>query len=121
MRHLIADLISRRTDWELCALAVDGREAVEFAKTACPDVAILDIQMPRVNGIEAARLILEHCPNTIVISDSNHDPELFFEKIKAIGIKGFVSKVRLGTDLLSAVEEVLKGNLSFPPLAHDVC
>jgi DNA-binding NarL/FixJ family response regulator len=117
MRRLIADLISQRTDWELCAEAADGRQAVGFAKTFCPDVAILDIQMPQLNGIEAARLILLHCPNTIVVSESSHDADLFFEKLKEIGIKGFVSKDRLGTDLVSTVEAVLKGQVCFPALA----
>jgi DNA-binding NarL/FixJ family response regulator len=116
MRRILAELLSRRTDWELCAEATDGRQAVEFARTFCPDVAILDIQMPHINGIEAARLILRHCPNTIIVSDSSHDAELFFEEIKAIGIKGFVSKDRLGTDLLPTVEAVLKGQVCFPLL-----
>ena len=117
MRRLIVDLISQRTDWELCAEAADGRQAVEFAKTFCPDVAILDIQMPQMDGIEAARLILRHCPNTVVVSDSSHDPDLFFEKLKEIGIKGFVSKDRLRTDLVDTVEAVLKGQVCFPSMA----
>jgi chemotaxis response regulator CheB len=73
MRRILASLISQRPEWELCAEAVDGQQAVEFAEIYCPDVAILDVQMPRLNGLEAARLILEHCPNAIVVSDSLHD------------------------------------------------
>jgi DNA-binding NarL/FixJ family response regulator len=108
-----------RNRGQLCAEAADGRRAVGFAKTFCTDVAILDIQMPHVDEIEAARLILLHCPNTIVVSDSSRDAEFFFERIKAIGIKGFVSKDRLGTDLLFTVESVLKGEICFLPLIHE--
>jgi DNA-binding NarL/FixJ family response regulator len=77
--------------------------------------------MPHVNGIEAARLILRHCPNTIVVSDSSDDAELFLGEIKAIGTKGFLSKDRLGTDLLPTVEAVLKGKVCFPSLLPAPC
>jgi DNA-binding NarL/FixJ family response regulator len=115
-RRILANLISQRPEWELCAEAVDGQEAVEFADIHCPDVAILDMQMPRLNGLEAARLILENCPDAIVISDSLHDMNLFVEQLKEIGVKGFVDKRRLGTDLLPTVEAVLKGETRFPTL-----
>jgi DNA-binding NarL/FixJ family response regulator len=116
MRRIITDLISQRSEWELCAEAVDGQQAVEFAKTLCPDVAILDVQMPRLDGLEAARQILQHCPNAIIVSDSIHDVELFLKQLKEIGIKGFVDKNRLGTDLLPTVEAVLKGETRFSSL-----
>jgi chemotaxis response regulator CheB len=114
MRRIIRDLISQRSEWELCAEAVDGQQAVEFAKTLCPDVAILDVQMPRLDGLEAARQILQHCPNAIIVSDSIHDVDLL--QLEEIGIKGFVDKNRLGMDLLPTVEAVLKGETRFPSL-----
>jgi chemotaxis response regulator CheB len=116
MRRIIAGLISQRPEWELCAEAVDGQEAVEFAKSFCPDVAILDVQMPRLNGLEAAKEILQHCPNAIIVSDSLHDMNLFVEQLKEIGVKAFVDKLWLGTDLLPTVEAVLNGETRFPSL-----
>jgi DNA-binding NarL/FixJ family response regulator len=117
MRQIVADLISRRPEWELCAEAADGQQAVDVAKILCPDVAILDVQMPRLNGLEAARQILRHCPNAIVVSDSIHDVDLFVDQLREIGVKGFVDKNRLGNDLLPTIEAVLRGEIRFP---HDV-
>jgi DNA-binding NarL/FixJ family response regulator len=95
--------------------SVDGQQAV-VAEIYCPDVAIVDVQMPQLNGLEAARLILERCPTAIVVSDSLHDVNPFVEQLKEIGVKGFVDKSRLGTDLLPTVEAVLKGETRFPTL-----
>lgn len=116
MRRAIARVIARRSDWELCAEAEDGEQIVKFAKLFCPDVAILDIQMPLMNGIEAARQILQHCPNAIIITESTHDLAMYIDHLKAIGVKGFVSKERLQEDLVGAVEAVLRGKTSFPSM-----
>jgi DNA-binding NarL/FixJ family response regulator len=114
-RLLIRTLLSHRPHWKVCAEAADGQEAVELAKKSCPDLAILDIQMPRLNGIEAAREILRYCPSTIIVSDSLHDASLFAGKLQDIGVKGFVYKPRMSTDLVPTVEAVLNGGTRFPP------
>jgi DNA-binding NarL/FixJ family response regulator len=114
-RVLIRRLLSQRPDWEVYAEAADGREAVELAKKSCPDIAILDIQMPRLNGIQAAQEILKECPSTIILSDSLHDVTFFAEKLQEIGVKGFVFKPRLETDLIRTIEAVLNGETRFPP------
>ncbi len=110
-RLRLAALLSLRSDWEVCGLAADGQEAVDFAKKSFPDLAVLDVQMPRLNGIEAARVILRYCPNAIIVS--NHDVNLFAGQLTELGVKGFVDKRHLGTDLVCAVETVLNGETSF--------
>jgi two-component system, NarL family, response regulator LiaR len=89
-------------------------EAVEIAKKSCPDLAVLDIQMARMNGIEAAKEILRICPTTIVLSDSSHELKHYIAELKEIGVKGFVFKPRIGTHLIPTVQAVLNGESRFP-------
>jgi DNA-binding NarL/FixJ family response regulator len=112
-RQMIVDILSTRADWQVCAQAEDGEEAVRLAKTTCPDLAILDISMPRKNGIEAAKELLEFCPNVIIVSQSLHGEKLLMQHLKQIGVKGFVSKLRIGTELIPTLEAVLKGETRF--------
>ena len=110
-RLQVAALLSHRLDWEVCGLAADGQEAVDLAKKSQPDLAVLDVQMPRLNGIEVATAILGYCPHAIIVS--NHDVDLFAGQLKELGVKGFVNKFHLETDLVPAVEAVLSGETSF--------
>jgi len=109
IRKLIRGILSQRLDWHVCAEASDGFEAVEKAKASCPDLAILAIGMPRLGGLDAAKRILNDCPQSIVIADSLHDPIPLLAEIKKIGVRGFVSKTRIGTDLIPAIEAALSG------------
>jgi DNA-binding NarL/FixJ family response regulator len=112
-RAAIKLLLADRTDLEICAEAADGEEAVEKAKIECPDVAILDIAMPRMNGIEAAREILRFSPTTLVLTDSLYDVRILIIELRELGVKGFISKTRMGTDLIPAIETVLGGGTCF--------
>jgi DNA-binding NarL/FixJ family response regulator len=120
-RILVADehapvrgLIAKKPDWLVCAEAAYGKESVEIAKKSCPDLARLDIEMPRMNGIEAAKEILRICPATIILSDSSHDVSLFLAELKDIGVKGFGFKSRIGIDVIPTVQAVLNGESRFP-------
>jgi DNA-binding NarL/FixJ family response regulator len=113
-RAAIKLLLADRTDWEICAEATNGEEAVEKADIACPDLVILDITMPRMNGIQAARKILQHRPNTIVLTDSVHDVRTVLIDLQDAGVRGFVSKASIGSDLIPAIETILKGGTCFP-------
>ena len=109
IRKLIREIISHRSGWHICAEASDGLEAVERAKSICPDLALLAMGLPRLGGLDAAKRILDACPQTIVITDSLHDPLPLLAEIKKVGIRAFVSKTRIGTDLVPAIEAVLAG------------
>ena len=112
-RAAIKLLLANRTDLEICGEAADGEEAVEKAKIACPDVVILDIAMPRMNGIQAAKEILRLSPTTIVLTDSLYDVRGFAMQLKQAGVRGFISKARMGTDLIPAIQIVLDGGTCF--------
>ena len=105
--------IGSRSYWELVAQAADGAEAVEKAKAECPDVAVLDIQMPELDGIQAAQQILAACPRAAVLAISLHEPQPLIDKLKQIGVRGFVPKRQIGSELVPAVETILRGGLWF--------
>jgi DNA-binding NarL/FixJ family response regulator len=113
-RRALRTLITQRQDWHLCAEAVDGLDAVEKAKSMSPDVAVLDLAMGGLNGVEAAAAIRATCPNTIVLTMSLYDAEPLFDKLQTVGVKGFISKNHLGIELLSAIDAVLTGGSWFP-------
>jgi DNA-binding NarL/FixJ family response regulator len=109
-RKAIVNLLST---WRVYVEASDGEEAVRLAKASCPDVAILDVSMPPKSGLQAAAEMLEICPNVIIVSQSLHGEELVVEKMKQLGIRGYVHKLRLATDLVPTIEAVLKGETRF--------
>jgi DNA-binding NarL/FixJ family response regulator len=116
-RRSLRTLITQRLDWHVCAEAVDGLEAVEKAKAMSPDVAVLDLAMRGLNVLEVAAAIRASCPNTIVITTSMYDAEPLFGRLQTVGVKGFISKNHLSTELLPAIDAVLAGRSWFPTFA----
>jgi DNA-binding NarL/FixJ family response regulator len=114
IRRSLRSLLTQREDWHLCAEAVDGSDAVEKAKSMSPDVAVLDLAMDGLNGVEAAAAIRATCPNTIVLAISMYDAEPLFARLQTVGVRGFISKNHLGTELLPAIDAVLTGRNWFP-------
>jgi DNA-binding NarL/FixJ family response regulator len=102
-------LIDRQTDMRVVAEADDGVDALERAQAEHPDVAVLDVSMPRMTGLQAAREIRSHSPDTRVLLLSMHDDErYFFEGLEA-GAAGYVLKRAADTDLIEAVRTVAAG------------
>jgi two-component system response regulator NreC len=108
-------LITRRQDWEVCAEAANGLDAVEKAKSLSPDVAVVDLAMGGLNGVEVASAIRASCPNTVVITTSMYDARPLFNRLQTVGVRGFVAKNHLVTELLPAIDAVLTGSSWFPP------
>jgi response regulator NasT len=92
-----------RAGFEICAEARDGLEAVELARKELPDLAILDVKMPRLDGIEAAKRILEERPIPIVMLTAYSQQELIARAVEA-GVYGYLVKPFRETDLLPAIE-----------------
>ncbi len=110
---MIAEILSSCPGWSVCAEANEGLSAVELALAQRPDLIVLDVQMPRMNGIEAAQRILEALPDAVILLISFHEPKLIVPEIKGTKIRGFVSKSMLGRDLISAVEMLFSGGYYF--------
>ncbi len=104
VRRGLRALIESQANWEVVGEAVTGREAVELAKRFTPQVAVLDVSMPEMNGLEATRQILKALPQTEVLILTMHDSEQVVREVLDSGARGYVLKSDAGRDLISAVE-----------------
>jgi DNA-binding NarL/FixJ family response regulator len=102
-------LIDRQKDMEVVAEAEDGVAALESTQANRPDVAVLDVSMPRMTGLQAAREIRAHVPDTRVLLLSMHDDERYFLEGLEAGAAGYVLKRAADTDLIGAVRTVAGG------------
>ncbi len=103
-RKGIRSMLESHAGWEVCGEAKDGREAVECANRLKPDVLLLDIGMPNLNGLDAARQILAITPEARILILTVHDSEQMVREVLAVGARGFLLKSDAGRDLLAAVE-----------------
>jgi len=115
VRQGLRKLLEERPDWEVIAEAGDGREAVRLAEQHKPDVAILDVAMPLLNGIEATRQIARRVPSTRVLVLSMHADEAYVTQILQAGATGYLLKDSADVDLLKAVGEAARGKSFFSP------
>ena len=101
-------LLESKAGWQVCAEAANGREAVEKASSFRPDVAVLDIGMPLLNGVEATRQIRKVSPETEVLILTMHDSEQMIQGVLDAGARGYILKDDADRNLLAAVEAVRK-------------
>ena len=92
MRRSLRSWIEQESDWQVCGEAEDGRVAVDKVKELLPDIVILDLQMPVMNGLEAARQISRLAPNTAMLMFTLYSGEQLLKDAQAAGIKDVVSK-----------------------------
>jgi two-component system response regulator NreC len=120
VRQGIRKILEERRDWEVVAEAGDGREAVKKVLEHEPDVAILDIGMPLLNGIEATRQIVKRAPTVRVLILSMHSDEAYITQALQAGAKGYLLKDSADTDLIRGVTDVAAGKSFFSPAVAKV-
>lgn len=103
-RRGIRALLESHPGWEVCGEAKDGRESVDLAAATKPDVVLLDIGMPNLNGLEAARQILAVLPDVSILILTMHDSDNVVREVLRAGARGFLLKTDAGRDLVAAVE-----------------
>jgi DNA-binding NarL/FixJ family response regulator len=122
VRRGICSILQSRQDIESCAEASNGRDAIEKASEFKPDLIILDVSLPGLDGFAAAREIKTLLPEVAMLIMSMHDGPTFAGGARRAGAQGFVSKSEAGHVLLEAVAAILQGQTFFPALmgSHDV-
>jgi DNA-binding NarL/FixJ family response regulator len=115
VRSGIRMLIDRQDGMRVVAEAEDGLQAVDLAQSTRPDVAILDVSMPRMTGLQAAREIKLRTPDTSVLLLSMHDDERYFFDAVDVGASGYVLKRAADTDLIDAIQAVARGEQFVSP------
>jgi DNA-binding NarL/FixJ family response regulator len=120
MRVGLRSLLESQGNWSVVGEAVDGEEAVEMVLSLQPDVALLDIAMPKISGLEAARQILSQVPRTKILLLSAHDSKQVIADVLDSGAKGYVLKSDAARDLVAAVQALYSNQTFFTPKVADL-
>jgi two-component system, NarL family, response regulator NreC len=107
VRQALRALLSSANEWRVCGEAVDGLEAVEKANALQPDLIIMDISMPRLNGIEAAQIIRREVPDAKVLIVSQNAPEILASEAAVADAHGFMSKNDVAAHLLTLMKRII--------------
>ena len=120
MREGLKVLIDNQPGMKVVGEAEDGQEVMELAKELLPDIIVMDIAMPNLNGIEAARLILKENPNIRIIALSVHSDKHFVTEMLKAGAFGYVLKSCLFDEVLRAIQTVANDDYYLSPKITDV-
>jgi DNA-binding NarL/FixJ family response regulator len=120
VRRGIKSLIESQPGWQVCDEARSGREAVAKAEERKPDIVVLDISMPELNGLEAARRIHKVSPNSEILILSVHYSDQLIKDILDVGVRGFVVKSDSDRDLIVALETLANHKPFFTSIATEV-
>jgi len=113
VRRGVRALIEPHPGWEVCGEAITGRAAVEKARKLVPDMVVMDIAMPELNGLDATRQILKTAPRTEVLILTAHESEQLVREVLEAGAHGYVLKSAAGRDLVNAIEALSKHEAFF--------
>lgn len=120
MRHGLSRLLQQEQDMEIVAQANDGHSAVELVREMCPDVVVMDIGMPDLNGIDATRQIIREFPKTRVVALSMHSSRKFISEMLKAGACGYLLKDCALEELTTAIRAVMAGKTYLSPSVTDV-
>lgn len=112
-------ILEAQPDMEIAGEAGNGREAVELAERLHPDIVVMDVAMPELNGIEATRRLASSSPHTRVLALSMHKDSVYVREILRAGARGYLLKDSIDTDLISAVRAVARGDGYISPGVSD--
>jgi two-component system response regulator NreC len=112
-------ILSAQSDMQIVGEAANGREAVELAEKLQPDLVIMDVTMPELNGIEATRRVTTAAPRARVLALSMHKDAVYVREILRAGARGYLLKDSVDADLLAAVRSVAKGEGYLSPGVSD--
>ena len=115
-------MLEGHTGWVICGHAGDGQEAIDKTRELSPDIVIMDISMPTMNGLEATRVLHDVHPQSAVIVLSQHDSKEMMREALAAGARAYVRKSSVARDLVDTIERLVRGEASqgAPPQARSV-
>ncbi len=121
VREGIRERIQRQEDMEVVGEAGDGEEAIQLAEQLKPDIILMDIAMPKLNGIEATRRIKSSCPSISILVLTAYDNEEFIFALLEAGVAGYLLKNVRGQELLNAIRATYEGeSVLYPTIAKKV-
>src|SRR6476620_11195092 len=115
VRQGLRALLLSQSTIEIVGEASTGREAIQMAKKCAPDVIVMDIAMPMLNGLEATRQIVHHTPTAKVLVLSSYSDDDYVQKLTEAGAAGYLIKQTAANDLVHAIQEIHIGNAYFSP------